>query len=242
MFGTFEAERSDVKLVYGLVDQPQFWNPVQHQVRMVSYTFSICFVKMKQLPPQPPLPSHEKRGHVVGFVFPFHAPDQHHCHHQHQKASALSSITVSINTEQHQHQRASVPKQHHHHHDQHHIVHHSIHVFHLLWCWSFLWRCHSIAIFSGIGWKGTPVKDDVMLMTMMMVLMMMMMMMMKIIIMIMVIGMITTCLPSPQVQGLPADETQFAPFVAPHSCSHNRHCHCCHHHHLQHYQNHYHNH
>ena len=107
MFGTFEAERSDVKLVYGLVDQPQFWNPVQHQVRMVSYTFSICFVKMKQLPPQPPLPSHEKRGHVVGFVFPFHAPDQHHCHHQHQKASALSSITVSINTEQHQHQRAS---------------------------------------------------------------------------------------------------------------------------------------
>ena len=32
MFGTFEAERSDVKLVYGLVDQPQFWNPVWHQV------------------------------------------------------------------------------------------------------------------------------------------------------------------------------------------------------------------
>ena len=32
MFGTFEAERSDVKIVYGLVDQPQFWNPVWHQV------------------------------------------------------------------------------------------------------------------------------------------------------------------------------------------------------------------
>ena len=48
MFGTFEAERSDVKLVYGLVDQPQFWNPVQHQVRMVSYTFSICFHSSKR--------------------------------------------------------------------------------------------------------------------------------------------------------------------------------------------------
>ena len=32
MFGTFEAERSDVKIVYGLVDQPQFFNPLKHQV------------------------------------------------------------------------------------------------------------------------------------------------------------------------------------------------------------------
>ena len=32
MFGTFEAERADVDIVYGLVDQPQFWNPVKHQV------------------------------------------------------------------------------------------------------------------------------------------------------------------------------------------------------------------
>ena len=32
MFGTFEAERDDVTLVYGLVDQPQFWNPIKHQV------------------------------------------------------------------------------------------------------------------------------------------------------------------------------------------------------------------
>merc|ERR1719342_577456 len=32
MFGTFEAEKPDVKIVYGLVDQPQFWNPVKHQV------------------------------------------------------------------------------------------------------------------------------------------------------------------------------------------------------------------
>merc|ERR1712062_150782 len=32
MFGTFEAERSDVDIVYGLVDQPQFWNPIKHQV------------------------------------------------------------------------------------------------------------------------------------------------------------------------------------------------------------------
>jgi len=32
MFGTFEAERDDSKIVYGLVDQPQFWNPVKHQL------------------------------------------------------------------------------------------------------------------------------------------------------------------------------------------------------------------
>jgi len=31
MFGTFEAERSDIKIVYGLVDQPQFFNPIKHQ-------------------------------------------------------------------------------------------------------------------------------------------------------------------------------------------------------------------
>ena len=33
MFGTFEAEKPDVEIVYGLVDQPQFWNPVKHQVQ-----------------------------------------------------------------------------------------------------------------------------------------------------------------------------------------------------------------
>jgi len=32
MFGTFEAERSDIDIVYGLVDQPQFWNPLKHQI------------------------------------------------------------------------------------------------------------------------------------------------------------------------------------------------------------------
>jgi len=32
MFGTFQAEREDVELVYGLVDQPQYWNPAKHQV------------------------------------------------------------------------------------------------------------------------------------------------------------------------------------------------------------------
>ena len=32
MFGTFQAERTDVDIVYGLVDQPQFWNPIKHQV------------------------------------------------------------------------------------------------------------------------------------------------------------------------------------------------------------------
>ena len=34
MFGTFEAEKPDVEIVYGLVDQPQFWNPIKHQVQM----------------------------------------------------------------------------------------------------------------------------------------------------------------------------------------------------------------
>lgn len=32
MFGTFEWEREDDKIVYGLVDQPQFFNPLRHQV------------------------------------------------------------------------------------------------------------------------------------------------------------------------------------------------------------------
>merc|ERR1711970_1153219 len=32
MFGTFQPERDDVQIVYGLVDQPQFWNPVKHQI------------------------------------------------------------------------------------------------------------------------------------------------------------------------------------------------------------------
>ena len=31
MFGTFEWEREDEKIVYGLVDQPQFFNPAKHQ-------------------------------------------------------------------------------------------------------------------------------------------------------------------------------------------------------------------
>merc|ERR1711970_141226 len=32
MFGTFEAEKEEPKLVYGLVDVPQFWNPLKHQL------------------------------------------------------------------------------------------------------------------------------------------------------------------------------------------------------------------
>eukprot|EP00088_Acartia_fossae_P017622 TRINITY_DN2005_c0_g1_i3.p1 TRINITY_DN2005_c0_g1~~TRINITY_DN2005_c0_g1_i3.p1 ORF type:complete len:460 (+),score=113.26 TRINITY_DN2005_c0_g1_i3:50-1429(+) len=32
LFGTFEAERDDIKIVYGLVDQPQFFNPIKHQL------------------------------------------------------------------------------------------------------------------------------------------------------------------------------------------------------------------
>ena len=32
MFGTFAAERKDEKIVYGLVDQPQFFNPMRHQM------------------------------------------------------------------------------------------------------------------------------------------------------------------------------------------------------------------
>ena len=31
MFGTFEQEKLDEKIVYGLVDQPQFFNPFKHQ-------------------------------------------------------------------------------------------------------------------------------------------------------------------------------------------------------------------
>ena len=31
MFGTFAQERKDEKIVYGLVDQPQFFNPMKHQ-------------------------------------------------------------------------------------------------------------------------------------------------------------------------------------------------------------------
>ena len=37
MFGTFQAERSDVDIVYGLVEQPQFWNPLKHQVDNYRY-------------------------------------------------------------------------------------------------------------------------------------------------------------------------------------------------------------
>jgi len=32
MFGTFQKEKEDVEIVYGLVDQPQFWNPLKHQM------------------------------------------------------------------------------------------------------------------------------------------------------------------------------------------------------------------
>lgn len=32
MFGTFERERKDEKIVYGLVDQPQFFNPIKGQI------------------------------------------------------------------------------------------------------------------------------------------------------------------------------------------------------------------
>ena len=32
MFGTFQSELPDQQIVYGLVDQPQFWNPLKHQV------------------------------------------------------------------------------------------------------------------------------------------------------------------------------------------------------------------
>ena len=37
MFGTFEQEKEDEKIVYGLVDQPQFFNPFKHQVRDLFY-------------------------------------------------------------------------------------------------------------------------------------------------------------------------------------------------------------
>ena len=35
LFGTFEPIRNDEKLVYGLVDQPQYFNPLFHQVNIV---------------------------------------------------------------------------------------------------------------------------------------------------------------------------------------------------------------
>ena len=35
MFGTFEAEKEDEEIVYGLVDQPQYFNPFKHQVRVL---------------------------------------------------------------------------------------------------------------------------------------------------------------------------------------------------------------
>ena len=37
---TFQAERNDVDIVYGLVDQPQFWNPLKHQVGWVDSDLS----------------------------------------------------------------------------------------------------------------------------------------------------------------------------------------------------------
>ena len=42
MLGTFEAEKES-KITYGLVDQPQFWNPVKHQVDLQNI-MSIFFV------------------------------------------------------------------------------------------------------------------------------------------------------------------------------------------------------
>lgn len=39
MFGTFEWEREDEKIVYGLVDQPQFFNPAKHQVSSYSLSY-----------------------------------------------------------------------------------------------------------------------------------------------------------------------------------------------------------
>ena len=35
MFGTFEEEKEDEEIVYGLVDQPQYFNPFKHQVRVL---------------------------------------------------------------------------------------------------------------------------------------------------------------------------------------------------------------
>ena len=48
MFGTFAPEREDEKIVYGLVDQPQYFNPIKHQVgKYVDFFFilleSLCF-------------------------------------------------------------------------------------------------------------------------------------------------------------------------------------------------------
>ena len=38
IFGTFKSAEPNVEIVYGLVDQPQFWNPLKHQV-LTRYLF-----------------------------------------------------------------------------------------------------------------------------------------------------------------------------------------------------------
>ena len=52
MFGTFDWERDDIKIVYGLVDQPQFFNPIKHQVRFLKRSEIIerfCLGNLTQL-------------------------------------------------------------------------------------------------------------------------------------------------------------------------------------------------
>ena len=45
MFGTFAQERNDEKIVYGLVDQPQFFNPIKHQL----FYFRNVFTKAESM-------------------------------------------------------------------------------------------------------------------------------------------------------------------------------------------------
>ena len=54
MFGTFEWEREDEKIVYGLVDQPQFFNPAKHQVSSYVAIYQSNITLIAASPNKPP--------------------------------------------------------------------------------------------------------------------------------------------------------------------------------------------
>jgi hypothetical protein len=70
MFGTFEAERRDVKIVYGLVDQPQFFNPLKHQVGLLDQPQSLNPLK-HQVGPGDPKVSGRSTTQQAGWLFNF---------------------------------------------------------------------------------------------------------------------------------------------------------------------------
>ena len=50
MFGTFHPELPDIDIVYGLVDQPQFFNAIKHQVRIFVQVTVLSYCHLS-LPP-----------------------------------------------------------------------------------------------------------------------------------------------------------------------------------------------